>query len=112
MRTAYWPVPLVPSSGRSRCKNAAIAIASGSRVTGQVLRSSCWRADQPGAGAAAHRPRRGPQAVGPGRPHRHRPSPLRPGPQRRLGRIRLHPGRELPGIPGVRTPARPDVGPI
>ena len=32
MRTAYWPVPVVPSSGRSRCKNAAIAIASGSRV--------------------------------------------------------------------------------
>ena len=28
------------------------------------------------------------------------------------GRIRLLPGRELPGIPGVRTPARPDVGPI
>jgi ABC-type transport system substrate-binding protein len=23
MRTAYWPVPVVPSSGRSRCKNAA-----------------------------------------------------------------------------------------
>ena len=79
---------------------------------GQVLRSSRRHAGQPGAGRAAHRPRRGPQAVGPGRPHRHRPGPLRPDRQRRHGRIRLLPGRELPGIPGVRTPARPDVGPV
>ncbi len=79
---------------------------------GQVLRSSRRRAGQPGAGRATHRPRRSPQAVGPGRPHRHRPGTLRPDPQRRNGRIRLLPGRELPGIPGVRTPARPDVGPV
>jgi len=29
-----------------------------------------------------------------------------------LGRVRLRPGRELPGGPGLRISARPDVGPV
>ena len=78
----------------------------------RVLRPSRRPAGQPGAGGTAHRPRHRPKAVGTGGSHRHRPGTMGPDPQPRIHRIRLRPDRELPGVPDVWTPARPDVGPV
>ena len=58
-----------------------------------------------GPGGTAHRPRHRPKAVGPGRPHRHRPGTMGPDPQPGIHHIRLRPHRELPGIPHLWAPA-------
>jgi hypothetical protein len=77
-----------------------------------ILRSSRRPAGERGAGGAAGQPSRRPKTVGTSGPRRHRPGPLGPDLQSVCDRVRLRPGRELPGIPGLRPAARPDLGPV
>jgi hypothetical protein len=70
------------------------------------------QAGQPGARPTVDRSRRGPEAMGAGRPHRHQPGTLGPPGKRRTNRVRLLPGRELPGLRGIWASARPGLGPV
>ena len=70
------------------------------------------QAGQRGAGEATYGPRRRPEVVGTGGPHRHQQGTMGPGPQRSIDRIRLLPRGKLPRIRRIWTTVRPNVGPI